>query len=296
MNKIIKKIKSSWDQLWNKIKAQLPAEIAENAELKYLEEQSKQLSPKLQKMLQTLVKNGELKSKVELNPVDKLCAQVTYYSYLEPEQRPYQIGDFYLETMYNSLFHCVYINHQEKICIVGYRGTDPRNKHDIISDAQLILGINAIDPRVTSSLELYDQLRKSHHEYQKWITGHSLGGTICYILAKHRQIDHCATFNAGAAPNKVFIMMLKDTLFKKKWTWNIYSYKILWDPISTFSYVGKTTSFRIPQLNPLKLHTIRNFLEDEVLEIEKQQLKASEKTKEKNKLNLSKRRKLKELN
>lgn len=260
MNKRFEKPKKRWQELKDKTKEKLPKEITENEELQYLEEKSKELSPKLQKTLLTLSRNGEIKTKIDLPPIDKLCAWITEYSYMPPEQRPYQIGDFYLEPMYNSIFHCVYLNHEEKICILGYRGTDPRDKNDIISDAQLILGVNAIDPRVTRSLKVFDQLRKSHHEYKKRICGHSLGGTLCYIVAKHRYVDHCCTFNAGSAPNKIFISMLKDTLLKRKRTWNIYTYKILGDVISFFSYVGKTTSFTIKKLNPLKFHSMSNFL------------------------------------
>lgn len=103
-------------------------------------------------------------------------------------------------------------------------------------------------------------MRKSHPEYKKWICGHSLGGTLCYIVAKHRKVDYCCTFNPGSAPNKIFILMLRDTLLKKAWTQKIHTYKIIGDPISLFSYVGETTSFFVPKWNPLELHAMKNFL------------------------------------
>lgn len=54
--------------------------------------------------------------------------------------------------------------------------------------------------------------------------------------------------------------MLRDTLLKKERTQKIQTYKILGDPVSLCSYVGKTVSFFVPQRNPLKLHTMDNFL------------------------------------
>lgn len=233
--------------------------MSKEDELKTINIGLHKLSPATQNTMQTLIQNSQLKREIKLPEQDFLLAQIAAYAYLPPEERPYQIWDFYLEPMYNSIFHCIYLNHQEQICIVGYRGTDFKNSTDLISDVQIILGVNAIDPRVTGSIQLFDELRKTHWHYKKWICGHSLGGTLCYIVAKHREIDYCCTFNPGSAPNKIFILMLKDTLLKKERTTKIHTYKILWDPVSLCSYVGKTVSFFVPSLSMIKLHTMDNF-------------------------------------
>lgn len=235
--------------------------FSKETEIQALSSELKDLSPATKNTFLTLISNSQLKRKISLPPQDALCAKITSYAYLDPEKRPYQIGDFYLEPMYNSLFHCIYLNHKKKICIIWYRGTDTKEKADLLSDAQIILGVNAIDPRVSGSLHLFDQVRKSHENYQKWICGHSLGGTLCYIVAKHRKVDYCCTFNPWSAPNKIFILMLTDTLLKKERTQKIHTYKILGDPISLCSYVGKTVSFFVAKRNPLKLHAMKNFVE-----------------------------------
>ncbi len=235
--------------------------FSKETEIQALSSELKDLPPITKNTFLTLISNSQLKRKISLPPQDTLCAKITSYSYLDPEKRPYQIEDFYLEPMYNSLFHCIYLNHKKKICIIWYRGTDAKEKADLLSDAQIILGVNAIDPRVGGSLQLFDKVRKSHPEYAKWICGHSLGGTLCYIVAKHRKVDYCCTFNPGSAPNKIFILMLTDTLLKKERTQKIHTYKILGDPISLCSYVGKTISFFVAKRNPLKLHAMNNFLE-----------------------------------
>lgn len=233
--------------------------IDHEQELSEIKNQIKNLTPSTQDSLQTLIKNSKLESEIKLPERDALLAQITAYSYLSPEKRPYQVWDFYLEPHYNSIFHCIYLNHKDKICIVAYRGTDFKNKSDLISDAQIILWVNAIDPRVIGSLELFDQLRKTHGNYQKWICWHSLGGTLCYIVAKHRDVDYCCTFNPWSAPNKIFILMLKDTLLKSNRTSKIHTYKILGDPVSLCSYVGETVSFFVPSMSVMKLHSMDNF-------------------------------------
>lgn len=241
-------------------KALFSGSFSKEEEIENLSSEIKEFTPATKNTLTTLIKNSKLKKGIKLPSRGELCAQITSFSYLDPEKRPYQIWDFYLEPLYNSLFHCIYLNHRQKICIIGYRGTDAKEKADLLSDIQLILWVNAIDPRVGWSLKLFDQVRKTHPEYEKRICGHSLGGTLCYIVAKHRKVDYCCTFNPWSAPNKIFILMLRDTLLKKEWTQNINTYKILWDPVSLFSYVWETTSFFLPKINPLKLHAMKNFL------------------------------------
>lgn len=250
-------VSSKTQELFHRGKTAL--QIDQQQEFAEIQKQLQSLTPSTQLSLQTLVKNSKLESEISLPERDALLAEITAYSYLTPEQRPYQVWDFYLEPNYNSIFHCIYLNHKEKICIIAYRGTDFKNKSDLISDAQIILGVNAIDPRVTGSLELFDQVRKSHDTYQKRICGHSLGGTLCYIVAKHREVDYCCTFNPGSAPNKIFILMLKDTLLKSERTSKIHTYKILWDPVSLCSYVGETVSFFVPSLSVMRLHSMDNF-------------------------------------
>lgn len=262
-----KALSDSWEKGINLGKETIQAgknllNVSAKDEIENMKSDFQELTPSWKNTISTLVKNSTFKKWVSLPPQDLLCAKITKCSYMEPEKRPYQVDDFYLEPTYNTDFHCIYLNHKEKICIIGYRGTEIKEKKDILSDAQIILGVNAIDPRVTWSLQLFDQVRKSHPEYKKWICWHSLWGTLCYIVAKHRNVDYCCTFNPGSAPNKIFILMLTDTLQKKDWTQKIHTYKILWDPISTCSYVGSTTSFFIGfKLNPIDYHRFGNFIE-----------------------------------
>ena len=85
--------------------------FSKETEIQALSSELKDLPPITKNSFLTLIK-------ISLPPQDTLCAKITSYSYLDPEKRPYQIEDFYLEPMYNSLFHCIYLNHKKKICII----------------------------------------------------------------------------------------------------------------------------------------------------------------------------------
>ena len=92
--------------------------FSKETEIQALSSELKDLPPITKNTFLTLISNSQLKRKISLPPQDALCAKITSYAYLDPEKRPYQIGDFYLEPMYNSLFHCIYLNHKKKICII----------------------------------------------------------------------------------------------------------------------------------------------------------------------------------
>jgi putative lipase involved disintegration of autophagic bodies len=66
---------------------------------------------------------------------------------------------------------------------------------DLLSDMQIMMGVNSIDPRVSQSRWIYDQVKALFDTYQIWVCGHSLGGTPAYIVAKHRLPDQCVVFN-----------------------------------------------------------------------------------------------------
>ncbi|MDR0607927.1 MAG: lipase family protein [Candidatus Peribacteria bacterium] len=157
--------------------------------------------------------------------------------------------------------HNVYVHLNEKKILICYRGTDFSDVKDILSDVQIIFGMNAIDVRIKESLTFYDQVNIKYATYKKRITGHSLGGTICYIVAKHRFPDRTITFNPGSAPNKAFLSMMQDTFFKKARTKNITTYKIFGDIVSTFSFIGNVQTFFLQTVDLKKLHTIESFPE-----------------------------------
>jgi len=202
------------------------------------------------------------KKKFEENPIqmhDDKIARIAQESYLPPHQRQKIIGDRKLDEDFNEGIHAVYAHLDEKRILISYRGSDFADIKDIVSDIQIILGMNAVDVRIKISLDFYDQVTMKYPNYEKWLTGHSLGGTISYIVTKHRKIDRCIVFNPGSSPTKTFLSMMQDTLLNKARTKKVTTYKIFGDAVSTLSFIGNVKTFFLKTVDPTKLHTIDSF-------------------------------------
>ncbi|MDR0281756.1 MAG: DUF2974 domain-containing protein [Candidatus Peribacteria bacterium] len=171
------------------------------------------------------------------------------------------MGNWKLDDKFNELFHAVYVHMDQELIIICYRGTDFTNLKDLFSDIQIVLGINVIDVRIKESRNFYDKVTIKYPQHKKRVTGHSLGGTISYLVTKHRNPERCIVFNPGAGPTKGFISMMQDTLFKKPRTKKITTYRILGDAVSTLAFVGNIKSFLLKTVDPMKLHGIASFTE-----------------------------------
>lgn len=192
---------------------------------------------------------------------DDQIVEVVKEVYLPPEQRVDEVGDWILDKDTSFLVHAAYKHRTENIVLICYRWTDFKDVKDIFSDVQIVLWVNGIDGRVQESLDFFDDIQMKYPDAKKWVSGHSLWGTISYIVTRHRSPERCVVFNPWASPTKSFIGMMKDTLFKKDWTKCITTYKIWGDVISTLSFVGNVKSFVVKSANPLTLHTINSFPE-----------------------------------
>lgn len=157
---------------------------------------------------------------------DGQIVDIAIESYKTPTQRQKSINDRILDEQFNFPLHNLYVHKTEQRILIVYRGTDVNDLQDIISDIQIILGTNAIDVRIQQSLDFFDQVKVKYPEHQIRVTGHSLGGTIALIIAKHRLPERTITFNPGSAPTKSFLAMMQDTLLKKERTTRITTYKI----------------------------------------------------------------------
>ena len=192
---------------------------------------------------------------------DDQVVEVVKEVYLPPEQRADEVGDWILDKETSFLVHAAYKHRTENIVLICYGGTDFKDMKDLFSDVQIVLWVNGIDGRVQESLDFFDDIQMKYPEAKKWVCGHSLWGTISYIVTRHRSPERCVVFNPWASPTKSFIWMMKDTFFKKQWTRCITTYKIWGDVISTLSFVWNVKSFVVKSANPLTLHTINSFPE-----------------------------------
>ena len=192
---------------------------------------------------------------------DDQIVSVVQEVYRSPDERKGEVWDWILDKETSFLVHAAYKHRTENIVLVCYRWTDFKDMKDVLSDVQIVLWVNWIDSRVQDSLDFFDEIQMKYPDAKKWVSGHSLWGTISYIVTRHRSPERCVVFNPWASPTKSFIWMMKDTLFKKDWTKCITTYKIWGDVISTLSFVGNVKSFVVKSANPLTLHTINSFPE-----------------------------------
>lgn len=192
---------------------------------------------------------------------DDQIISVVQEVYLPPQERASEVWDWILDKDTSFLVHAAYKHRKENVVLICYRWTDFKNMKDLLSDVQIVLWVNWIDDRVQQSLDFFDDIQMKYPDAKKWVCGHSLGGTISYIVTLHRSPERCVVFNPWASPTKTFLWMMKDTLLKKSWTRPITTYKIWWDVISTLSFVWNVKSFVVKSANPLTLHTIDSFPE-----------------------------------
>ena len=192
---------------------------------------------------------------------DDQIVEVVREVYKLPEQRKDVVWDWILDRDLSFLVHAAYKHSRENIVLVCYRGTDFKDVKDVFSDVQIVLWVNWIDWRVQDSLSFFDDVQIKYPDAKKWICWHSLGGTICYVVTKHRSPDRCVVFNSWSSPTTTFLWMMGDTLTKRSRTKTVTTYKIWWDIVSTLSFVWNVKNFTVKSVNPLTLHSIDTFPE-----------------------------------
>lgn len=197
---------------------------------------------------------------VELSEDDSICAQVANESYNEPKLRKTRLGNFILNETLSTTDAAVYVDTTRQICVLWLRWTIITEFKDLSSDVQIVLDIQWIDPRVKNSLHAYDSCKRQYEHFSFRVCGHSLWGTLSYIVAKHREPNKCVVFNPGVSINTFFLQMLEDTIKKTTRTEQTTTYKMLGDIISTAAFVGHTKIFSGTSNDPLKLHAMDNFV------------------------------------
>ena len=195
----------------------------------------------------------------EIQENDAQIVDVVKEVYRNPEKRVDEVWDWILDREFNFLVHAAYKHRSENLVLICYRGTDFKDVKDIFSDIQIVLWVNWLDWRVEKSLEFFDDVQMKYPDAKKRICGHSLWGTISFLITKHRSPERCIVFNPWSSPTTTFLWMMMDTLVRRKWTRAITTYKIWWDIVSALSFIWNVKNFVVKSLNPLTLHTIDSF-------------------------------------
>ena len=99
--------------------------------------------------------------------------------------------------------------------IISYRGTDPFNLSDDVSDLQILAGLPIsknfhLQGRFQEAQNKYNLVKSKYPNENIITTGHSLGGTQAYLIGKRNNINSYV-FNAGSSPLDKFTGSFEDT-------------------------------------------------------------------------------------
>ena len=107
---------------------------------------------------------------LNLDPQDIPCAYISERVYLNPFERPRHVFGFELDEKFNEFEFALYVNHEKKTRIIGYRGTEVTAIKDYISDLNILLGTQAWNDRFGASVHVYEEARKMYPDYKSWVT------------------------------------------------------------------------------------------------------------------------------
>lgn len=149
--------------------------------------------------------------------------------------------------------------------VISIKGTDPKNKSDLLSDLQLAMGLHKSNIQFRQRKNEIKNIMRRDPDKEYFLTGHSLGGSvITNALASSpsilRNVKKAYTFNSGGTP--AFEAMLKPrkenvTMINEK----LEHHKTKADAISaTQSTYGETIFRKQKSRNPFTAHSITNFI------------------------------------
>ncbi len=202
---------------------------------------------------------------INLAEEDIPCAIITNATYDGPFTRARKIWVYDLVEEYNNIDYCLYRDKKKKKFILWYRWTEFTDAKDYIADANILIWTHEFNDKFQKAVVIYDEICQKYPDDIRVITWHSLWGTICYMIAQKKDPDRTVVFNAGSSVNPTFVMMMKDTQYQADWTKRVFTYRILWDIVSTLSVIWYTRTFRKASVNPKELHAAANFIPAQIV-------------------------------
>lgn len=131
--------------------------------------------------------------------------------FAQQQLKDYGLTEWTIDNELSDLNSAVIVNPDEKELVVSYRGTDPKNLYDLVSDIGIFTGRHRssieglrdnFNDRFTKADKKYNEAIKKYPEYTPTLTGHSLGGSQALYVGRKNDIS-AKVFNAGASFNDI---------------------------------------------------------------------------------------------
>ena len=151
---------------------------------------------------------------------------------------------------------------------VSIKGTDPNMFKDLVSDFKLGVGLGGTDKQFKRRTNQVKEIYRNNPEGDKYIVGHSLGGSIgTHMMTKSKGIRSSTKqadfFNTGYSPafhNELRSGLSKED--KKELKSKVTHHTILGDVVSSSllqKAIGKVRPYKIKSGDLLKKHAISSF-------------------------------------
>ena len=151
---------------------------------------------------------------------------------------------------------------------VSIKGTDPNMFKDLVSDFKMGVGFGGTDKQFKRRTNQVKEIYRNNPEGDKYIVGHSLGGSIgTHMMTKSKGIRAATKqadfFNTGYTPN--FHNELRSGLSKddkKEIKSKVTHHHILGDVVSSSllqKAIGKVKPYKIKSGDLLKKHAVSSF-------------------------------------
>ena len=151
---------------------------------------------------------------------------------------------------------------------VSIKGTDPNMFKDLVSDFKMGVGLGGTDKQFKRRTNQVKEIYRNNPEGDKYLVGHSLGGSIgTHMMTKSKGIRAATKqadfFNTGYTPN--FHNELRSGLSKddkKEIKSKVTHHHILGDVVSSSllqKAIGKVKPYKIKSGDLLKKHAVSSF-------------------------------------
>ena len=175
-------------------------------------------------------------------------------------------SDYELEKLNRGVAH--YKRISDGSHHVSIKGTDPSLFKDLVSDFKLGVGLGGTDKQFKRRTNQVKEIYRNNPDGDKYIVGHSLGGSIgTHMLAKSKGIrastKQADFFNTGYSPafhNELRSGLSKDD--KKELKSKVTHHTILGDVVSSSllqKAIGKVRPYKIKSGDLLKKHAVSSF-------------------------------------